>query len=247
MHSSSAARNTVNPELFHGSSDPIAVGSRLRPSGDGYVYLSPSMDWADAFAFRDSASEAIHEVAWPMFMQYQRHVQPAPGAGLAILQASSRPGVVHTVDTAGSLSGDPDFRTAPESVRTAAPCTVRSSVSGAIASWRRFHEIVGPHQTWKGDTPAYDDEGYVLPPTLWTQWGYSRDDFRALGRWYPYTGLWENVRNRKVILVGDASTLFTNQPSQELRDEGARFLAILGQRLIFSAARARFAGEHWWQ
>jgi len=222
--------------LYHGSGSLLAPGTRLRPRRDQYNYVAATEFWADAFAFRDAASQAV-DVAVRQAIQ---RLNP-----LILHSGVSRvSGFIHVVELDGRLQRDPDFLACDESLRTSGTVTVVSAQQGAVRSWREFTSIVGPYQTWIENEPAFDADGYLQPPPLWESWGYTRQDLRALGAWYPFMAVWEDATNRQLKLVNEFSLPFWELPASRSRDQ---ILDQLNARVTFTAESASVARTAWWQ
>lgn len=217
---------------FHGSSETLATGQTLTPSADGFVYVARSPRWADAFAFRDAASHALHQAMVDI-------ISTRTLPDLAALRVN---GTIYTVAAAGTCEPDPDFLTAPDSARTRGPVTVESSTPGAIASWREFTAIVGPHKMAYKAVPFYDDHGYIIPLQKWLQWGYTAAQFRRLGRWFPTQGLWQ-VAQRRTLLVTSELALPIIEAPPEIFVPRVRALRA-GAPLSDEAAA--YAARTWW-
>jgi hypothetical protein len=207
--------------LYHGSGLPLSSGTLLRPERDLYNYLATTDSWADAFAYRDAASRAIDAAV-------QRAMTSRSGPDPSILHSgvSRVRGYIHAVELDGSTEPDPDFRACVESLRTLSTVTVVSSKQGLVQSWRKFTSIVGPYQTWIESQSAFDADGYLQPPPLWESWGYTRQDLRALGPWYPMLAVWEDATTRQLLLVNEFSLPFWGLPASR------------GRRFSTSCARA---------
>lgn len=225
--------------LYHGAGTAIAPGTRLRPRIDAFNYLSTTERFADAFAYRAAASTAVH-----------RALERAQQAGmlgnpLVLNSGVSRvTGFVHTVETSGALRIDPDFHlNCDQAYRTGAAVTVVSSKPGSVNGWREFTSIVGPYQYWIEKTPAFDEDGYLLPPPLWKSWGYNKDAFRALGPWFPFGSVWEDRDARTLWILSEVALPFLDLPQGQRR----AILNHIGARADFTPENAERARESWWQ
>ncbi len=221
---------------YHGSGVQLAVGARLRAERDGYVYLSRTRDWADAFAYRDAASRAVSGAMNTVLRQ-----GPSSAAGLLNATVSHVAGYVYSCSTVGAVKQDPDFPAEQRSARTLAPTTVTAVTSGEVRSWRELTSITGPHQRW--DTPAdhvYDADGYLLPPRSWVQWGYTAADLQPLGKWFPNQGVWENAADQALFIVSEFSLPLIPHPAR------TQILDAISMRLPLKPATVKFAGCAWW-
>lgn len=230
--------NTVQ-SLYHGSGQILEPGTRLRPKRDRYNYLAATKTWADAFAFRDAASRAVDAAV-------HRAVQAPSGLDLSVLHSgvSRVAGFIHVVEIDGRVQRDPDFLACEESLRSAGTVTVVSAQQGTVQSWREFTSIVGPYQRWIENQPAFDANGYLQPPPLWESWGYTHQDLRALGPWYPFHAVWEDTTKRQLKLVNEFSVPFWSIPASRHRE---RILDRLNARVILTPESAELARTTWWQ
>ncbi len=226
--------------LFHGARRQFEPGTQLRPDAEGYTYVTPSERWADAFAYRDAASRAVDAAATRATGAKLSGATPI-ALDSSISQVT---GFIHTVKVSGPTKQDPDFRKCPASQRTSRTATVVSSTPGKVSGWRELTSIVGPYSYWIEKTPAFDPDGYLLPPPLWELWGYTKDDLRALGPWFPFGSVWENTRARSLILVSEFSIPFTKLGACRERDQ---ILDELGARVPFTPETAEMARTTWWQ
>lgn len=213
--------------LFHGSGNAFSVGDVVRPDKDGYVYVSDSKRWADAFAFNDAASRLL---ATELAAALAEH-RPIR------LAAARKAGTVATVNAGSPLAADPDYLTAAESLRTRGSVTVTGVQRGSIASWRELTEVIGPHQRWSCDEPIYDADGFLQMPSDWQRrTGRSSADLRPLGPWCPRNSFWIH-QNREIVIVSEAS----------IAGLGLSSLRTWGHARALTAADARLAAQHWWQ
>lgn len=192
---------------FHGSGRDIGIGDKLSPSDDGFVYLAHTERWADAFAFRDRASHALGEAV------VQSVIDQAP-PDLAACRVN---GIVYTVAVDGHTEPDPDFRSAPESARTAHRATVTHCTAGSITSWRDFCD--------------------------WLQWGYPAEVFRRLGRWFPREGIYEIPSERTLLVMNELSVRLAMPLLPELTVPA---LAKVNAVAHLTDQNADYANSHWW-
>lgn len=82
---------------------------------------------------------------------------------------------------------DPDFPTL--GVRFHGPVkavTVELVSDSARPNARQITQTLAPDGLWLDGEPRYFDDGYLRAPPLSRERGYSDEDFRWLGRWWPW-------------------------------------------------------------
>ena len=103
----------------------------------------------------------------------------------------------------GSLAAevDPDFPTL--GVRFRGPVTAVSVevVEGAaLPNARQIIKALAADYLWSDSTPQYFEDGYLRAPPLSRSRGYVDDDFRWLGRWWPWHFLFPSDNGSEMVL-----------------------------------------------
>ncbi len=96
---------------------------------------------------------------------------------------------------------DPDFPTL--SVRFRGPVTAVSVEvvdPQALPNARQIVEALAADYRWMDNTPQYFEGGYLRAPPLSRSRGFVDEDFRWLGRWWPWQFLFPNVDGWELVL-----------------------------------------------